>query len=75
VKGAGGGLEGLFESITIVLSTPFLIAGLVALILNLGLPKEEEAPLHNAADEDAVLEEEECVEQQRVHVEDAKRDN
>jgi len=73
VKGAGGGLEGLFESITIVLSTPFLIAGLVALILNLALPKEEEAPLHNAADEDAVLEED--VEQHHVHVEDAKRDN
>ncbi|KAH7906116.1 xanthine uracil permease [Hygrophoropsis aurantiaca] len=40
VKGANGGLEGLFESITIVLSTPFLVAGIVAVTLNLILPQE-----------------------------------
>ncbi|KAI0677425.1 Xanthine/uracil permease [Trametes maxima] len=35
------GLQGLFDSITIVLSTPFLISGLVALVLNLILPQED----------------------------------
>ncbi|KAL4245118.1 nucleobase:cation symporter-2 (NCS2) family protein [Abortiporus biennis] len=35
------GLKGLFDSITIVLSTPFLIAGLVAVVLNLILPTED----------------------------------
>ncbi|KAH9482166.1 Purine permease [Psilocybe cubensis] len=34
------GLQGLFDSITIVLSTPFLAAGLVAAILNLLIPQE-----------------------------------
>ncbi|KAF5370579.1 hypothetical protein D9758_001959 [Tetrapyrgos nigripes] len=34
------GLKGLFDSITIVLSTPFLAAGLVAVLLNLILPQE-----------------------------------
>ncbi|KAG1743611.1 xanthine/uracil permease [Suillus paluster] len=40
VKNPNKGLEGLFESITIVLSTPFLMSGLVALVLNLLLPEE-----------------------------------
>ncbi|KAH9899752.1 Xanthine/uracil permease [Cubamyces lactineus] len=35
------GLQGLFDSITIVLSTPFLISGLIALVLNLILPQED----------------------------------
>ena len=34
-------LQGFFDSITIVLSTPFLVAGLVAAILNLILPQED----------------------------------
>ncbi|KAG1823974.1 permease family-domain-containing protein [Suillus subaureus] len=34
------GLQGLFESITIVLSTPFLVSGIVALVLNLILPQD-----------------------------------
>ncbi|KAI0650625.1 Xanthine/uracil permease [Trametes meyenii] len=44
------GLQGLFDSITIVLSTPFLISGLVALVLNLILPQED------ADDDDDVVE-------------------
>ncbi|KIK81133.1 hypothetical protein PAXRUDRAFT_35959 [Paxillus rubicundulus Ve08.2h10] len=40
VKNPNSGLQGLFESITIVLSTPFLAAGVVAVILNLILPQE-----------------------------------
>lgn len=40
VKNPSSGLQGLFDSITIVLSTPFLAAGLVAVILNLILPQE-----------------------------------
>ncbi|KAF5363328.1 hypothetical protein D9756_000074 [Leucocoprinus leucothites] len=34
------GLRGLFDSITIILSTPFLSAGVVAVLLNLILPME-----------------------------------
>ncbi|KZT35706.1 Xanthine/uracil permease [Sistotremastrum suecicum HHB10207 ss-3] len=41
VKNPNSGLEGLFESITIVLSTPFLSAGIVATTLNLLLPVEQ----------------------------------
>lgn len=41
---ANSGLQGLFDSITIILSTPFLIAGVVAVLLNLILPPEEEVP-------------------------------
>jgi len=40
VKNPNKGLEGLFDSITIVLSTPFLISGIVAVILNQLLPQE-----------------------------------
>ncbi|KAF8963237.1 permease family-domain-containing protein [Flammula alnicola] len=42
VKNPNSGLQGLFNSITIVLSTPFLAAGILAVILNLTLPQEEE---------------------------------
>ncbi|KIJ13316.1 hypothetical protein PAXINDRAFT_170595 [Paxillus involutus ATCC 200175] len=54
VKNPNSGLQGLFESITIVLSTPFLAAGLVAVILNLILPQEV---LQAEADEDEGVEE------------------
>ncbi|KAI9569266.1 permease family-domain-containing protein [Boletus coccyginus] len=40
VRDPNSGLQGLFDSITIVLSTPFLAAGLVAVILNLIIPRE-----------------------------------
>ncbi|KAI0068480.1 Xanthine/uracil permease [Artomyces pyxidatus] len=40
---AGKGLQGLFDSITIVLSTPFLAAGVIAVVLNLILPEEDAA--------------------------------
>ncbi|KAH7107896.1 Xanthine/uracil permease [Auriculariales sp. MPI-PUGE-AT-0066] len=39
---AGKGLKGLLDSITIILTTPFLIAGVVALLLNLVVPSEED---------------------------------
>ncbi|KAH9850707.1 xanthine/uracil permease [Lenzites betulinus] len=41
VSNPNKGLQGLFDSITIVLSTPFLMSGLVALVLNLILPQED----------------------------------
>ncbi|KAI0089343.1 Xanthine/uracil permease [Irpex rosettiformis] len=44
------GLQGLFDSITIVLSTPFLVAGIVAAVLNLILPQED--PLDDEDDEE-----------------------
>ncbi|KAL5487497.1 hypothetical protein ACEPAI_5605 [Sanghuangporus weigelae] len=40
VENPNKGLQGLFDSITIVLSTPFLISGVVAVILNLIIPQE-----------------------------------
>jgi len=49
VKNPNKGLQGLFDSITIVLSTPFLISGIVAVVLNLLLPQE----LAEAAEEDS----------------------
>ncbi|KIL60951.1 hypothetical protein M378DRAFT_167457 [Amanita muscaria Koide BX008] len=47
VTHTNSGLNGLFNSITIVLSTPFLCAGVVACILNLILPYE---PAENKRD-------------------------
>ncbi|QRW23122.1 xanthine/uracil permease [Rhizoctonia solani] len=52
---ANSGLQGLFDSITIVLSTPFLIAGVVAVILNLIIPPEVES-LSNVVEHDVVVE-------------------
>jgi len=40
VKHPNSGLEGFLNSITIILETPFLIAGIVAVVLNLIIPKE-----------------------------------
>ncbi|TFK28981.1 purine permease [Coprinopsis marcescibilis] len=40
VETSNKGLQGLFDSITIVLSTPFLSAGVVATVLNLILPTD-----------------------------------
>ncbi|KAG9317878.1 permease family-domain-containing protein [Chiua virens] len=40
VRNPSSGLQGLFDSITIILSTPFLVAGLVAVLLNLIIPQE-----------------------------------
>jgi len=51
VQPNNNGLQGLFESITIVLSTPFLIAGIVAVVLNLLLPQEE-PDVDNETDEE-----------------------
>ncbi|TFK83210.1 xanthine/uracil permease [Polyporus arcularius HHB13444] len=42
VDSPNSGLEGLFNSITIILSTPFLAAGIVASVLNVILPREIE---------------------------------
>ncbi|GBE80178.1 permease family-domain-containing protein [Sparassis latifolia] len=41
VKHPNSALQGFFSSITIVLSTPFLVAGVVAVVLNLILPQED----------------------------------
>ncbi|KAG1731131.1 xanthine/uracil permease [Suillus lakei] len=40
VKNPNIGLQGLFDSITILLSTPFLMSGIVALVMNLMLPQD-----------------------------------
>ncbi|KAJ7758329.1 permease family-domain-containing protein [Mycena metata] len=40
VKNPNSALQGFFDSITIVLSTPFLAAGIVGVILNIILPRE-----------------------------------
>ncbi|TFK43056.1 xanthine/uracil permease [Crucibulum laeve] len=47
VNHPNNGLQGLFNSITIILSTPFLSAGIVAVVLNLVLAQEplQENPL------------------------------
>lgn len=56
VKNPSGGLEGLFDSITIVLSTPFLMSGIVAVILNLIIPQEvsESQPEEEEEEEEGV---------------------
>ncbi|KAJ7450637.1 xanthine/uracil permease [Mycena latifolia] len=48
-------LQGFFNSITIILSTPFLAAGIVAVILNLILPRDVEgaAEVAERAEDDA----------------------
>ncbi|KAH9949035.1 xanthine/uracil permease [Amylocystis lapponica] len=51
VKNPNSGLAGFLSSITIVLSTPFLIAGIVAVVLNLILPQED---VEEEEEEDAV---------------------
>jgi xanthine/uracil permease len=49
VNNPNSGLKGLFDSITIVLSTPFLAAGLVGVLLNLILPQEDKAEAEASA--------------------------
>ncbi|KAF8967473.1 xanthine/uracil permease [Flammula alnicola] len=49
VNNPNKGLQGLFDSITIVLSTPFLVAGVVAAVLNLILAQEAEEPVHDTS--------------------------
>jgi len=49
VHNPSSGLRGLLDAIEIVLTTPFLLAGLVAMILNLILPQEER-PLEEHCD-------------------------
>ncbi|KAK7053508.1 Xanthine/uracil permease [Favolaschia claudopus] len=55
VERPDGALQGFFDSITIVLSTPFLAAGIVAAVLNLALPQEpnEEEASVEEVDHDA----------------------
>ncbi|EAU82748.2 purine permease [Coprinopsis cinerea okayama7 len=62
VDNPGKGLKGLFDSITIVLSTPFLSAGVVATVLNLVLPHEPEEPT-------PVVDDSSSVDVERVDVE------
>lgn len=48
------GLQGLFDSITIILTTPFLVAGIVASIVNLILPEElEEEDMERSREEES----------------------
>ncbi|KAF8265137.1 Xanthine/uracil permease [Lactarius quietus] len=54
------GLQGLLNSITIILSTPFLSGGIVATILNLILPQED------------LSSEDEGADREEVDIEDAK---
>ncbi|KAF8918302.1 Xanthine/uracil permease [Mucidula mucida] len=61
VNNPNSGLEGLFNSITIVLSTPFLAAGLIGVILNLVLPQEREERIVEAVSEELDLEEQKKV--------------
>ncbi|KAF9445332.1 purine permease [Macrolepiota fuliginosa MF-IS2] len=58
------GLKGLFDSITIVLSTPFLSAGVIAALLNLILPLESPSDLQSEGPEAGVAEETADVESQ-----------
>ncbi|KAK0190335.1 permease family-domain-containing protein [Armillaria mellea] len=55
VNNPNKGLQGLFDSITIILSTPFLAAGIMAVILNLTLPQEFDEGEHVDNDDDAEL--------------------
>ncbi|KAF9498939.1 Xanthine/uracil permease [Pleurotus eryngii] len=50
VENPNSGLRGLFDSITIILETPFLAAGVVASLLNVLLPQEEEEEEDNSAE-------------------------
>lgn len=56
VSNPSSGLRGFFDSITIVLETPFLSAGIVASVLNLILPQEIPEQRHSAEDESEVVE-------------------
>ncbi|KAI0807753.1 xanthine/uracil permease [Fomes fomentarius] len=60
VDNPSSGLEGLFNSITIILSTPFLAAGIVASLLNIILPREMEDVVSDDESQ-GVAEEEEHV--------------
>ncbi|KAJ7016093.1 xanthine/uracil permease [Mycena alexandri] len=53
VKNPNNALQGFFDSITIILSTPFLAAGIIGVILNIILPKEpEESTAHDDTEND-----------------------
>ncbi|KAF8187211.1 xanthine/uracil permease [Pholiota molesta] len=64
VRSPNKGLQGLFDSITIILSTPFLSAGVVAAVLNLILAEDSDTPEHHASEESASVEEVVDVESQ-----------
>ncbi|KAJ7137301.1 permease family-domain-containing protein [Mycena filopes] len=50
VKNPNSALQGFFNSITIILSTPFLAAGIVGVILNIILPREQESTVETDAE-------------------------
>jgi len=54
VRNPSSGLRGLLNAIEIVLTTPFLLSGLVAMVLNLILPQEEK-PLEEHSDAERSL--------------------
>ncbi|KAJ3735483.1 xanthine/uracil permease [Lentinula guzmanii] len=61
VNNPSTGLEGLLTSITIILSTPFLAAGIVAVIMNLVLPQEHDTQEENSDDIESSLDEQKEV--------------
>nr|GAT55564.1 predicted protein [Mycena chlorophos] len=69
VKNPNNALEGWFNSLTIILSTPFLSAGIVAAVLNLLLPHDPTEPgLGAHGDDDAIEPVDEAeVEEHVVH--------
>jgi len=66
------GLKGLFDSITILLSTPFLSAGIVATMLNLILPPEIPDQAEAGMDSDAELGFDDVGRVEEVHDENEK---
>ncbi|KAJ7172895.1 xanthine/uracil permease [Mycena crocata] len=56
VNSPNSALKGFFNSVTIILSTPFLAAGIVAVILNLILPIDSETPDEVSGDPEKELE-------------------
>ncbi|KAF9048052.1 Xanthine/uracil permease [Hymenopellis radicata] len=61
VDNPNSGLQGLFNSITIVLSTPFLAAGIIGVTLNLVLPQEREERMVEESSEELDLEEQKKI--------------
>ncbi|PPQ75313.1 hypothetical protein CVT26_015292 [Gymnopilus dilepis] len=67
VKNPNKGLQGLFDSITIILSTPFLSAGIVAAVLNLILPPEVEVKEEESHEPSLDVEEIDVESQEKKH--------
>ncbi|KAL8287462.1 hypothetical protein RQP46_003320 [Phenoliferia psychrophenolica] len=53
--GSNAALEGFLNALIIILSTPFLIAGIVCSLLNCTLPADPDSLVEEAAEEDEIL--------------------